>query len=301
MLLWLVACVGGDVPPESPAAPAPSRTVPATASSSTFLDFDVFDASDLTFDSVEVTTDLAGDVVTVRVVARPFNGDQVVRGFETRAGVFGWAQVAPGLVVALVPEPVRTVFALDGGESHVDTGELPEWDAVAVGIQTPDRPFAGLIWEGADGVLRNSAGDVVPSAELTYQVEELPAPGLTSRSVLVFRDEMLSVWGYIDRNGDSPVTGPLDTQPVGSIQEVSSTSDGDYSYALTAIGFLPVGGSDPDLGLAVPAARWTAAELGDSGRIAFVAVADKIEPGLALVERVTYTDKSGSRVSYEPR
>lgn len=288
-----------------PAVPIPART-PATAPPTPIrataeLPFAIADPGDLAFARVEIAAARTGLDTSVDVVAEAVGGDRVEQHYDVSGTGFWHATVAPGLELALIPGRVERVIALGGVGQAVDRQSLNGMDATVVAIQpgTAGREFAGLLWLDDDGVLHNSLGEVVPSADLPYTLVEPDGPP-SPRQVVMFRDESLDVWGYLDSNSDDGVTHPLSSEPIDTMARVSATVEGDYSFTSIAVGFLPSGGSDPELTLLVANAEWTSAEVGDTGRIALLAVAERIRRDQPLVESIAYTDRDGVRTSYTP-
>lgn len=158
----------------------------------------------------------------------------------------------------------------------------------------PGAAFDALVWLGSDGIVRNSHQNVLPSAHL--QVGSIG--GVFGRVLgdVVYRDERGGVWGFFFEGWDEGTGAamPLATEPVRTLQV---TSPGTSRHDL-AIGFLPVGGRDPEL-TTRPGVEWTSGELGESGRVAFLAVG--VAAGATpLVTSVTYTDQTGKRLTYHP-
>ncbi len=263
----------------APAAPATAE-LPVTAMCSlSFAD----NQPQPTYRSVDFSVERNGSTLTIDVAANRADGGpaSLSRYLEVTAGVFWSANIGPDLVVALIPDRAKVA-------------QLPNWHSqslplvgagvTAVALQRePGLAFEGLVWLGSDGIVRDNHHIVVPSALLRV--------GSTER--VVYHDERVGVWGFFYEAGDGAAM-PLATEPVRSLQ-VNSAGDGSLA---SAIGFLPVGGRDPEL-TTRSGVEWTSGELGESGRVAFLAVgsAEKSKP---LVTSVTYTDQAGKRLTYHP-
>lgn len=288
-----------------PAVPAPAQTPtiaePTPVRATAELPFEIHDPNDLAFTRVNVEATRDGDRTSLDVVAQPVTGGQVEQHYEVTGTGFWYATVSPGLELALIPGQVERLITLGGFGQAVDRQALQLMDATVVAIQpgADDHEFPGLLWLDTDGTLHNSFGDVVPSADLPYTLVEPGGPP-AARQVTVFRDAGLGAWGYLDSNSDDGVAHPLASEPTDTMVGISATADDDYFYNDIRVGFLPEGGSDPDLTLSIANADWTSAEVGDTGRIALLAVAEKIQRGQPLVKEITFIDRDGVRTSYAP-
>lgn len=292
LLAW-PAIIGGSVP----AVPAPVATPTPPVESSAqpvsdrvVLEFSQWDPS-LGYDQVEIEVVRTGDNLAVGVTAGSEDAPEATGSYTSNAGEFWSVPVADDLVVALIPDRTSSVTSVGGGWEPVDSGWLSgvELTAVAVQRDSGNEDFGGLTWQSADGEVHSSKGNAA-SAVLSY----------AGGTVVVYRDEALQVWGYIDRaNGDSEAK-PLDTEPVATLAGLSATSEGDYFVDFVAVGFLPPGGTDPELVLTQDNITWTSEPLGNTGQLAILAVADRIKQGQPLVESITYTDTEGKRVTYNP-
>lgn len=288
LVVW-PALVGRPVTaiPDPASSPAPVQPV----ASGVVLGFTEWDPH-LVYDEVRIDVLWTGETLAVDVAAGAPNGPPEVTGsYETPAGRYWSTRVTEDLMVAVIPERVASVTTVGVVEEPVDSAPLPGLEMTAVAVQRTDTQgeVTGLTWQALDGVVRSSVGEVV-SAELVY-------PG---GRLVVYRDEALQVWGYIDHvNGDRQ-TKPLDTEPVGTMVGLSATSQGEYYLNSMAIGFLPPGGTEPAFTFPHEGISWTSAVLGDTGQIVFLVKADRIKHGRAMVDSIAYTDSSGERVTYDP-
>lgn len=283
----------GSTPGQEWTPPAPDREESAT------LRFDSYDPSDLTYGSIRARLYSVDGTLGLDVDAARADGTDYLRASYTVDGEGFWSsEVSSGLALALVPGRPESVISLDYLGDRVDSHEFGEFGRTLVAIQTgqADGPLVGLIWQGADGVVHNSFDRVVPSADLDYPAGQ----GAPAGTVTVFLDERLGVWGYIERMNDDRRALPLSTAPVGSIYNLSATSEGEYYYDNHVIGLLPPGGTDPVLVFTQDGVHQTSAALGGTGQIVFLAVAEGIKQGQPLIESVAYTDAAGKRVSYDP-
>ena len=228
-----------------------------------------------------------GDRLTIEVARVHPNGDEgASHTFTTAAGEFWSVPIDDDLVVALIPNPVISVGSLPGWEVSVNDG-LEGLGMTAVGLQRSDPTagaYGGLVWRGANFSVHNSEGAVVPSAVLRTR----------DRSVIVFHDEGLGVWGYLDAYNEDHAALPMATEPTGTVYDLAKNPEGE----VTEIGFLPAGGRDPKLTVRDGATSGSAV-VGDSGRVAYIVFA--VNPAATpLVTSVTYTDASGKRMTYQP-
>lgn len=262
----------------APAAPT-TADAPITAMCSlSFAD----NQPQATYSSVDFSVERVGSTLTIDVSAvRAAGGRPSLNKYlEVTAGVFWSANIGPDLVVALIPDRAKIAQLQNW---HSQSLGLVGVGATAVALQRePGVTFDGLVWLSSDGIVQDSHHTVVPSARLQV--------GSTER--VVFRDERLGVWGVFYEEGDGSAM-PLATEPVRTLRATFTRDD-----TLTgAIGFLPVGGRDPEL-TTRGGVEWTSGELGESGRVAFLAVGTA-EGAKPLVTSVTYTDQTGKRLTYQ--
>lgn len=240
-----------------------------------------------TWTGAHVRVARTGDRLSVEVARVHANGDEgASRTFTAAAGEFWSAPMDDDLVVALIPNPVVSVGSLPGWEVSVNDG-LEELGMTAVGLQRSDPAagaYGGLVWRGAGFDVHDSEGAVVPSAVLRAG----------DRSVIVFRDEELGVWGYLDAYNEDHIALPIATEPVGTVHELAKNPDGE----VTEVGFLPTGGRDPKFTVR-DGAGWGSATIGDGGPVAYIVFA--VNPARTpLVTSVTYTGADGGRVTFHP-
>jgi hypothetical protein len=269
------------------AIPDPATTATtARRAPSAILSFPVSDPPQ-TWTGARVSVVRTGDRLTVELARVQANGDEgASHTYTTAAGEFWSVPVEDDLVVAVIPNPVVSVASLAGWDVSVNDG-LDALGITVVGVQRSNPAvgaYGGLVWRGANFGVHNSEGAVVPSAVLEAG----------DRSVIVFRDEGLGVWGYLDAYNDVHAALPMATEPMGTVYDLARNPDGE----VTEIGFLPAGGRDPKLTV-WKGATWGSAAVGDSGRVAYIVFA--VNPGSTpLVTSVTYTDASGNRATYRP-
>jgi len=253
---------------------------------SAMLSFPVSDPPQ-TWTGARVSVVRTGDRLTVELARVQANGDEgASHTYTTAAGEFWSVPVDDDLVVAVIPNPVVSVASLAGWDVSVNDG-LDALGITVVGVQRSNPAvgaYGGLVWRGANFDVRNSEGAVIPSAVLEAG----------DRSVIVFRDEGLGVWGYLDAYNDVHAALPMASEPTGAVYDLPKNPEGE----VTEIGFLPARGRNPKLTVR-DGAMWGSAAVGDSGRVAFIAFA--VSPASTpLVTSVTYTDASGKRMTYQP-
>lgn len=269
------------------AIPDPVAT-PTTAprGPSAMLSFPVSDPPQ-TWTGARVSVVKTGDRFTVELARVHANGDEgASHTYTTAAGDFWSVPVDGDLVVAVIPNPVTSVASIAGWDVSVNDG-LEDLGITVVGVQRSNPAagaYGGLVWRGANFDVHNSVGTAVPSAVLRAG----------DRSVIVFRDERLGVWGYLDAYNEDHAALPIATEPVKTVYDLAKNPEGE----VTEIGFLPDGGRDPKLTVR-NGATWGSAAVGDSGRVAYIVFA--VNPATTpLVTSVAYTDANGKRMTYQP-
>jgi hypothetical protein len=165
----------------------------------------------------------------------------------------------------------------------------------AVAVEHDTGTAQELIWCDDINRVRDSSGQIIPSATLTTRA--FPATGVLP--VTVFEDNNLRLWGYFDRRNSDGHTAPLDTEPIGTLRGLGGTIDGDYVQEVTFVGVLPHGGTDPQLDT-LDGVVWDSAPIGNTGRIALLVNADRVKAGDTGVRSITYTDQDGARQTYKP-
>lgn len=145
--------------------------------------------------------------------------------------------------------------------------------------------IAGMLWEGADGIVRDDRGEEVSCA----QVGVAKGPGL------VCVDERLDTLLYRGAGGENVLSNKLSSET--GIVRIKSWMSIGAEHSATAIGLLPKGASNPAVTLGAAGLEWASAELSGSGRVVFVAVGEPAEDDRSpLVTEVSYTDAEGKRV-----
>lgn len=268
------------------AVPDPlTTTTPAPRPPSVLLAFPVSDPPQAWTGAILSAT-RTGERLTIEVARVHPNGEEGVRHtYTATAGEFWSVPVEDDLVVALLPNPVVGVASLPGWE--VSVNDALDIGMTAVGVQRSDPTagaYGGLVWRGANFDVHDSEGSVVPSAVLDAG----------DRGLIVFRDEALAVWGYLDTYNDINAAMPLTTEPVGTVYDLAKNPEGEF----TEIGFLPAGGRNPKLAVRA-GATWGSGVLGDSGRVAYLVFG--VNPAITpMVTSVAYTDANGKRMTYRP-
>jgi hypothetical protein len=198
------------------AIPDPVAT-PTTAprGPSAILSFPVSDPPQ-TWTGARVSVVRTGDRFTVELARVHANGDEgASHTYTTAAGEFWSVPVDDDLVVAVIPNPVVSVASLAGWDVSVNDG-LEDLGITVVGVQRSNPAvgaYGGLVWRGANFGVHNSEGAVVPSAVLSAG----------DRSVIVFRDETLGVWGYLDSCTTSRRTPRVSSPKSGSFPPADAT------------------------------------------------------------------------------
>lgn len=298
LLLTVTAAVSWSVvrPGTTPFGPSASPSAPGTSAAQPHIDTSAsvtinFDAdSSMPYASADVTATRRDDTVSVTV------GLNARRSRAQVAGVQGHVpagQVWTGVIdkyvqVALVPGYAKSVASVN--ERSLQVAWLSGVDVALIAIERdPSGSGDAFFWSDYSGVVRNSLGEVLPSATV--------AAG--SYSITVFEDARFGVWGYAD--GIVNQLEPLSTQPVGKLKVtgVSVASDGIPVKRRTWFGVLPAGARDPEL-RADRSVAWNAAPLGTTGRSVIVGYNEDVKQGGSGVHRVSYVDASGKRHSFTP-
>jgi hypothetical protein len=298
LLLTMIAAVSWSVvrPGTSPFGPSASPSAPGTSAAPPHHSVEAsvtinFDADSSTpYASAEVTAVRRDDTVyvTVGLTARTSRAQVArVRGQVAAGGV--WTGVIDKYVqVALVPGYAKSVSSLN--ERSVQVAWLSGVDVAVIAIERdPSRSADAFFWSDYSGVVRNSLGEVLPSATV----------GAGTYSITVFEDARFGVWGYAD--GIVNELEPISTQPVGKLKVtgVSVGSDGVPAQRRTWFGLLPAGAGDPAL-KTDGSVTWNTAPLGTTGRSVIVGYNEDVKKGGTGVHRVSYTDASGKRRTFKP-
>jgi hypothetical protein len=197
--------------------------------------------------------------------------------------------LAPRVVLELIPSRVNwcnVVTARTTQLTYVDWSHFGELGLTAMllvfdGATPPGEP-AGFIWAGPDGTIRNSLGDVLPTADID----------LKSRTVTVYWDKALDQFGYQSATGDYGPVADM-SRPGFGPHFIGIAGDGRGNLTQFAADLLPAGAKDVRIVLRSGEAEWAAADL--AGRIAYV-----VAYPLALKEQpirsIAYTDRAGRQV-----
>lgn len=146
----------------------------------------------------------------------------------------------------------------------------------------------GVIWQDADGVVRDDRGREMPSARI----------GLSGGDHIVYLDDRLGVLGHRAAGSDDSVS-IIELGADSEIVKVDSRSRSDGgAWDATAVGVLPDGGGDLEVTLAEFGREWASAKLDGNGRVVFVAVGElEVDDSSDLITAVSYTDSDGKRVT----
>jgi len=273
--------------------PGPAPTVSIiTAEATAQLSFNQDES--LPYAAAQIQVDRHDQTLTITASATKDGKKATSLGsFTGHAGILWSLSVDKDLQLALLPGNAEEVISLGGGAVHLEY--LGGVGMTAVAVEHDIGAAQGLIWRGDDDRVRDSSGRIIPSATLTTR----PFPATETLPVTVFEDENLNLWGYFDQRNDARGTGPLDTEPIGTLKGLGATSNGGYFEEATFIGVLPTGGTDPELDTQ-DGVVWDSAPIGDTGRIAILVNADRVKARQTGVRSITYTDQDGTRQTYEP-
>jgi hypothetical protein len=278
------------------ATPTPSRSVRVGVKASvTFGTDDPFPA-DLKIRRVTVTaTSVAAGRVDADVTVVASDGSASSHTVTTVGDDLAWVQVAPRLVVGLVPHSFDWVQYLDAGDNVAMGGTSSDWrvmdslDATAY-YRLFDKKgtysgSAGYLWRNGKGEFRDSRGEVVPSVTIG-----LPGSG---QERTFYEDDALDVLGFQQDSGEVSTTVARD-----QVQSFGGFAQRDGDLAVAGI-VLPEGASNPALSSSAKDLEWSTGAIG--GRMAIVASAHLVRVSDSVVQAVTYTDAHGQRVTKKLR
>lgn len=302
LVVGLVAWVA-TVPREVPGVPAPVATPSASPVTSESASIDLQDGFTMNsrgvpYRSVDVS---ATRTQTGYRVSFAITDDQgAVRTVSNEVPVGrAWLTQYPRLMVGVVAARLDwrdSVYAdMVGGISGTEKVLPGLGITVVVDVaEKPGNTIKGLLWQGADGLVRDDAGNDVPEAQV----------GLAGVVGTVYLSERLGVLGYRETGGGEVVStqdlGP-DSDPV-KIAIWSGTTAPERKGRATVIGLLPDGASDPAVTLAGYGQEWSSGKLSGTGRVVFVAVGqDATGRKGSLVTKVVYTAADGKRIIYRPK
>ena len=268
--------------------PAPVATQSVQGGSS-FFEF--ADTSAEKSARVEVSLSPSSDGWTIRVGRKETDVDSTYNYVAPRT-VYWSTEVTDRLSLVVIPGLADNVISVDSSDvTQFAYLAGPDVTVAAVQRAKSASGVPGMIWQDFHARLRDSSGGLVASTPL----------GVPNRDLTVFRDDRLDVWGYIDPANSTRRVFPLSTEPLTSMYRVSATQqDGDLLDA-TWIGITPAGVSNLMVTMSTPEQDWTDGRLGTTDRYAYLAHADKVKGTQTLVTEVSYTDKSGRHVEFQPR
>ncbi len=176
-------------------------------------------------------------------------------------------QLAPKVILELLPSRVdwSQVVMKDkkkrvSGSDYMHVGALDlTASLVWFGESTRLQDIAGFIWEGPDGVVRDSLGSTIKTVDVA----------LPSRTFQVFWDQALDVLSYQSLGGQVFVSGAVPSP--GSFPRFLGQLDGPPGSARGTEVYgdvLPKGAHDLNIELASAQGEWAQAELG--GRTVYI-------------------------------
>ena len=287
--------------------PEPMQTPPSAAVGDGRAHFDLqgvgSTSGESLYQALDVTVEREAASLEVTFTTTATTGERV----ETRSHGDGerllLEKVGSRLWAGVFPHRVQWYLLLDrSGEDGAGAWSWDEYDlekpevTVIYRMAHEPGPWPGLqgyLWQSMDGVYRNSADQVVPSAEIRFESGE---------SVTYFRDDRLDVEGYRDGSGTTsqPVTSDPDSELV-KFEETELPENSASPAEVTSIGVLPAGASDLKVVLNGTGGEWSAAKLSGRDQIAFAARSTGVPVDDYLIRSVSYTDAAGKRVTYRPR
>lgn len=244
------------------------------------------------YDSIRVAVRPSSTAIAVDVSL--FKGDsaQTQATFEMEPGKVWYAPLGKHLVVGIVPDRVAWLANLDESSKGVssDTQPIEGLGASAFWLNyeqvNGSDSIRGLIWQRADGVIRDSLGRDVPNALIS----------LNDQDYLVYRDLGLDTVGIVpSKDGGRYSTRISDTAPNSLIYGGLGTKAGSGTWNWTQYGFLPPGSHDILVEMSTTGGDWGWGTL-DDGWVAFVAHATTRSTD--VIKSVTYTNADGKVVTY---
>lgn len=244
---------------------------------------------------ITVRADTAADqvrlTVTEEIAGRPDDVRQ--HTYVAAPGRLFTTTVRTGLTVTLIPDVVR-----DAQLSGPIPGQLRRWTDLNTGVTLAASWDEGrgrdaqLIWIGSDGLVRTAPDTVLPSAGLTVGDTTLTVYRNAGR-----RDIEDGGWGVFGASGAvSPIVwgSPAGTEVRAFLSNVAQRA---------SVGMLPHGASAVTI---TPAerARWTVGTMPDGSVWYLVLSEAEVSSDSSthrLVRSIGYTDRTGKRVSYQPR
>jgi hypothetical protein len=247
-----------------------------------------------TYDSVGVFVKPDGDQVGVAVVlstATKKAGRSIVSNYTFTSGAFWQVALDKHLVLAIVPGRPSWFTAADNPVKGAVTDQQPltgiNATAYLIGYIEAGGPdtVRGFLWHGTDGVVQDSLGNLVPSAEVV----------LADDTYWVYRDTALDLMGIEPRKEGNGYSFRLSDVKAGDLVHggIGSRPDkGEWTW--TQFGTLPPGAHDLKVVLAQPGAEWGSATLSDGW--VFV-VAHAVTTKTKVITSLTYTDADGKVVT----
>ena len=246
------------------------------------------------YESVEVAVKSNGDQVDVSVSMNKGTdkaAGTILRQYTMTSGKFWYVALDKNLVLSIVPgrtnwfqtrddatkgsvtytEPLTGINATAYLTGYLKSGEL--------------NLLRGFLWEGTDGVVHDSLGNVVPSAEIA----------LSGDTYLIYRDVALDVGGVAPRQGGGFAFHVRDLTPGDLLDGGLGRQDDDGTWTWARFGCLPPGAHDITVELAPGDGSWASAVLSD-GTVAVLAVNHSKSDRAKVVTSISYRDANGKLV-----
>lgn len=247
------------------------------------------------YQSITVTARPAGTDVVATVVVRVAGKAPDERRFTFRAGATWYVPWDRHLVVGIVPDDALWLESMQDVLGGIYYGEQP---LAGIGgtafwryFSTAGGPDAirGLVWQGGDGVVRDSRGATVPSVSFV----------LRSTAMLVYRDAGLDMFG---------VRGPRPNEALSmrlsDLKEADIVGGGlggghqeDGLWIWDQFGLLPPGAHDVTATLAGTDGAWTTATLADGWVVVAGETRNPTDTRVVFTS-LSYVNADGKRVSY---
>jgi hypothetical protein len=243
-----------------------------------------------TYDSIGVSVKPVGDQVEVTVSLNEAK-QSILRHFTMASGAFWWVALDKHYVLSIVPgRPIWFQGADDPVKGAIgDHSPLVGINATAYltgFIQSggPDT-VRGFLWRGTDGVVHDSLGNAVPSAEIA----------LADDTYFVYRDAPLDIMGIDPKKEGGGYSFRLSDVGAGDLVHGGMGTRPDKGvWTWTQFGTLPPGAHDIKVVMADPAGEWGSATLSDGW--VFVAAYAQTEAS-NVIRSISYTGADGKVVT----
>lgn len=283
-------------------APSPMDTISAVPSlpstpqdpmSATFEASELGTSADCT--AIEVTVQPTGASSTVQVTYLKGTLPLTQATYSMKPGEVWYTALDKHLMIGIVPDRAAWLNALSDSAKGVHSATRP---IVGIGGTAfwfrfneagAFNSIRGFLWEDADGVVRDSLGSDVPSVRIALKHDDY----------LVYRDPGLDTFGIVPTSDDGMYSYRIsELKPKDLVYGSVGSRGGSGTGGRTQFGALPPGAHDIQVDLTVAGGEWNSAALSDGWVILVAHATTKGDP--EVIRTITYTDASGTVVTYHP-